>query len=205
MSVAKCDLAPPKDVTLGAKSVMGAIDFDPYSTNQINTLVEAARFYDRELYTLEDIVSKEWDAPLQKRAFIGAPAGAVLTRRLLNKTLKEYRKGNINQAILWLAHNEALIRSPWIWDFPVCIPFKRLRPCWYDDELDVYRTVAPADWSAIFFLPPPSPPALFHSAVSRFNNTFNPVGRIVFNEYSGDSDWEKSYKVANKKPYNYHS
>ena len=84
MSVAKCDLAPPKDVTLGAKSVMGAIDFDPYSTNQINTLVEAARFYDRDLYTLEDIVSKEWDAPLQKRAFIGAPAGAVLTRRLLN-------------------------------------------------------------------------------------------------------------------------
>lgn len=199
----KCDLAPPKDVVLGAKSVLGAIDFDPYSTKDINRLVNAARFIDRDEVSLEQIIYQDWESPGDKRVFVGAPTGAALTRRLINKTLKEYRAGRIEHAVLWLAHNEAIIRAPWLWDFPICIPFTRLRPTWWDDELEVFRPVAPSDWSAIVYLPPPHPSNRFQTMISKFHTAFSPLGRIVFNEYSSETDWEISYKNMKKHPYNY--
>ncbi len=202
---AKCDLAPPVDVVRAARSVLGVIDLDPYSTPDINRLVQAARFYDRNEISLEEIIRTDWESPNGKRVFVGAPTGAALTRRLLNKTLTEYRAGRIDHAVLWLAHNEALIRAPWVWDFPICIPFRRLRPTWWDDELEVFRGVAPSDWSAVVYLPPPESHQQFDAMVSRFHNAFNPIGRIVFNEYSGSNDWEKSYQITLKKPYNYKS
>ncbi len=198
-----CDLAPPTEVVLGARSVLGAIDFDPYSTKDINRAVLAARIYDRDQMSLDDIIREDWDIPGERRVFVGAPTGAALTRRLINKTLREYRKGTIDHAILWLAHNEAIIRAPWLWDFPICIPFRRLRPCWWDDELERFRNVSPSDWSAVVYLPPPEPANRFQTMLSRFHTVFNPIGRIVFNEYSGENDWEKSYQIANKQPYNY--
>ncbi|MBG46244.1 MAG: hypothetical protein CMB76_06965 [Euryarchaeota archaeon] len=199
----KCDLAPPKDVVLGAKSVLGSIDFDPYSTKDINRLVSAARFIDRDEISLEQIIYQDWDCPGDKRVFVGAPTGAALTRRLINKTLKEYRAGRIEHAVLWLAHNEAIIRAPWLWDFPICIPFTRLRPTWWDDELEVFRAVAPSDWSAIVYLPPPHPSNRFQTMIGKFHTAFSHLGRIVFNEYSGETDWEDAYKSTKKHAYNY--
>ena len=35
----KCDLAPPVDVITAARSVLGAIDLDPYSTKDILSLI----------------------------------------------------------------------------------------------------------------------------------------------------------------------
>tara|TARA_X000001036_G_scaffold180204_1_gene170572 strand:+ start:2001 stop:2630 length:630 start_codon:yes stop_codon:yes gene_type:complete len=201
----KCDLAPPSDVIQGARSVLGTIDLDPYSTKDINRAVTASRFYDRDAESLDSIVQKDWDCSGEKRVFVGAPAGAALTRRLVNKTLKEYRVGHIDQAVLWLAHNEAIIRLPWLWDFPVCIPFRRLRPQWWDDELETFRGVSPSDWSAIVYLPPPSNPSRFQTMLSRFQNVFGGMGRVVFDEYSGRSDWDESYQAAYKKQYDYRS
>jgi|TARA_X000001036_G_scaffold163327_1_gene155005 hypothetical protein len=200
--VDRCDLAPPSSVVQGARSVLGAIDLDPYSTKDINRLVTAARYYDRDEESLDDIIRKQWDVPGEGRVFVGAPAGAGLTRRLLNKTLIEYRAGRISHAVLYIGHNEAIIRSPWLWDFPICFPFRRLRPQWWDDELEVFRGISPADWSAVAYLPPPEPNQ-FHTMLSRFHNAFSPVGRVVFNEFSGESDWSDSYKATFGKDYTY--
>ena len=117
--VERCDLAPPADVITGARSVLGTIDLDPYSNKDINRSVLAARYFDRDKETLDQIVHKDWDVPNEKRVFVGAPAGAALTRRLINKTLTEYRQGRISHAVIWMAHNEAIIRGPWLWDFPI--------------------------------------------------------------------------------------
>ncbi len=198
-----CDLAPPEDVVLGARAVMGAVDLDPYSTKDINRLVMAAKYYNRDKELLEDIVRKDWDARGEKRVLVAPPAGAGATRRLINKTLVEYRKGRINEAILWLAHNETIIKAPWLWDFPICIPFRRLRPVWWDDEVEMFRGVSPSDWSAIIYLPPPEDPMLFQTKLSRFHTVFTRLGRIVFNQFSGEGDWEDSYKVMFKRSYNY--
>ena len=54
--VYKCDLAPPAPVIQGARSVLGTIDLDPYSTKDINRSVMAARFFDRNKETLENII-----------------------------------------------------------------------------------------------------------------------------------------------------
>lgn len=199
----RCELAPPPEVITLARAVLGAIDLDPYSTPAINGLVGAARFHDRDSLDFNALLAMDWDCPGEGRLFAGPPSGAGVTRRLLNKTLREYRAGRIQQALLWLAHNETLIRAPWLWDFPLCIPFRRLRPCFYDDELEQWRTVSPSDWSALLYLPPASPPVAFATALSRFCVAAAPLGRVVFDSSSGDDTWQHSYQSLIGRPYNY--
>lgn len=199
----RCDLAPPLDVIQAARSTMGAVDLDPYGSAQNNELVIAARYYDRDTEDFNMVIARDWDCPGEGRVFIGPPAGAGATRRLLNKCLREYRAGRIQQAVIWVAHNETLIRAPWVWDFPICIPFRRLRPCYWDDELEEWRTISPSDWSAIVYLPPASPPEAFYTKLSRFHVSFNAIGRIVFDANSGEDEWVRPYEVLTGKPYNY--
>jgi len=200
---AKCDLAPPPEVLTPARAVLGAIDLDPYSTPVINRLVLAARLYDRDRDDIETVLARPWECPGQGRVFLGPPIGAGASRRLLNKTLREYRAGRVRQALIWLGHNETIIRAPWLWDFPLCLPFRRLRPCYYDEELDEFRTVSPSDWSALVYLPPSDSAADFHAHLSRFHVAFAPLGRVVFNQYSGEDDWVAAYQQTMKHPYNY--
>jgi len=195
-------LGPPPNLVEAAKAVMGAIDFDPFSTTDINRLVTAAHFIDREQHDLDTVVAQDWELPGEKRALIAPPHGAQWSRRLANKTLREYRKGSVEQAVIWVANNETLTKIPWAWDFPVCIPFARLRPCWYDDELETFRTICPSSWSAVVYLPP-ADPQRFHTQLSRFYNTFLTMGSVVFSEDSGHRDWEKAYELGMNKKYNY--
>lgn len=197
------DLAPPPEVITQARAVLGAIDLDPYSTPTINQLVLAARIYDRDEEPLEHVVTRPWDVSGDRRLFVGPPVGAAATRRLLNKTLREYRAGRVREAVLWIGHNESIIRCPWLWDFPVCLPFRRLRPCYYDDELEEFRTVSPSDWSAIAYLPPSDSAMLFHNRLSRFHVAFSAIGRCVFNEFSGEGEWEAAYKAVTRRAYDY--
>lgn len=201
----KIDYGPPIEIVLPARSVLGSIDLDPFSTPKLNRIVTAARIYNRHKLELEDILAKEWDSRGEKRVFVGPPTGAAVTRRLLNKLLREYRAGRVSQAIAWIGHNESLIRMPWVWDFPVCIPFHRLRPCYYDEELDRFRNVSPSDWSAVIYLPPADDAYAFHAGVSRFHVSFAPVGRIVFNQYSGEDDWKEAYEVVMGKSYSFYT
>ena len=121
-------LAPPPRLVEAAKSVMGAIDFDPWSNKEINRLVNAAKIFDRDKLDLDTVLAKEWELPGEKGLSSLPAHGAQWTRRLANKALREYRKGRIDQALLWISHNESLTKLPWMWEYPVCIPFRRLRP-----------------------------------------------------------------------------
>jgi len=201
--VNKIDFGPPQEIILPARSVLGSIDLDPWSNPLINRLVMAARIYDRDSESIEDILARPWDVPGEQRVFVGPPTGAGATRRLLNKLLREYRSGRVKHAVAWIGHNESIIRMPWIWDFPICIPFRRLRPCYYDDELDTFRNISPSDWSAVVYLPPADDHYGFHSGMSKFHCSFSPLGRVIFNEHSGEDDWTKSYQILMKQPYNY--
>jgi hypothetical protein len=199
----KIDFGPPIEIVLPARSVLGAIDLDPYSTPKINQIVTAARIFDRDQLGMDDIVSRSWETRGQKRVFVGPPTGAGATRRLLNKLIREYRAGHVSHAIAWIGHNESIIRMPWVWDFPICMPFRRLRPCYYDDELEKFRSVSPSDWSAVIYLPPADDAYGFHAGLSKFHVAFSQVGRIVFNQYSGEDDWAEAYEIVMGRPYNY--
>lgn len=199
----QCDLAAPAAVIEQARAVLGAIDLDPYTTPINNRLTLAARLYDRDRLDLETVLAQPWEVPGEGRVFVGPPIGAAATRRLVNKTLREYRAGRVREAVLWLGHNETLTRVPWLWDFPICIPFRRLRPCYYDEELDTFRSISPSDWSLVAYLPPSDSADLFHSRLSRFHVAFSVLGRVVFNQHSGEDDWAQAYRIVMKQPYNY--
>lgn len=201
----RVDLAPPPEVVRAARATLGAIDLDPYSTALINGLVLAGRIYDRDQEDFDAVLARPWDSRGDGRVFIGPPTGAGVSRRLLHKLLAEYRSGRVRQAVVWLGHNETLIRTPWLWDFPMCLPFRRLRPCYFDDELEEWRSVAPSDWSAIVYLPPASPPEAFHTGFSRFAVAFGALGRVVFDSGSGDDDWQRHYQVLTGRAYDFRS
>lgn len=182
---------------------MGAIDLDPFSTPHNNQLVSAARIYNCELIHLDEICRREWTCEGEQRMFLSTPTGARDSRRLLNKALREYQMGRIKQAILWVAMHESMIRHPWFWDFPVCVPFRRLRASWYDDELDRWKPINAATWSFVVYLPPATPNTLFMTQLSRFSVAFAGIGRVVFNQFSGEDDWIDSYKLRTKRAYDF--
>ena len=62
-----------------SKAVMGAIDFDPFTTPDLNRLVCAAKIYDRNEGDLETAIAMDWDIPGEKRVFAGCAHGAEWT------------------------------------------------------------------------------------------------------------------------------
>lgn len=198
-------LAPPHDVLVMAKSVLGGIDFDPFSTPIANRAVTAARFLDRSVLEMDDIIASEWDTASHKRMFLAVAPGIGVSnaRRLLNKTLIEYQAGRVNQAVIWVAVHESMIACPWIWDHPVCIPFRRLRPRFWDDEIEGFRNASPSAWSFVFFLPPAGNARRTHRAITNFHTLFSGLGRIVFNQHSGEDDWIDGFRLCTNKPYNF--
>jgi hypothetical protein len=196
-------LIPPAAVIEVARATMGGIDLDPYSDGEINHVVQAARYLERT-DDLEVATGRHWSPAGAKRVLLAAPNGLRRSRALANKLLAEYRAGHIHQAILWSGSNELLTSCPWIWDFPVCLPFRRLAPQFWDDELERAERVLPADWSAIAYLPPPEPSATFRSAVARFHAAAAPIGRVVLDEWSGESRWQDCYEARIGKAYPFH-
>ena len=100
----------------------------PHSTPKINEMVMAAKFNNRLTMTLDDVCSCDWQIRGEKRVFLGPPSMAIISRRLLNKAFREYRAGRVEQLLVVLSHNETMTKCPWIWDYPVCIPFKGFGP-----------------------------------------------------------------------------
>lgn len=195
------ELIPPKIVIEVARSTMGGIDLDPFSNAEVNHVVQAARYLERT-DCLEVATGRHWTPSGQKRVLLNAPSGVPLGRALANKLLMEYRAGHIREAVFWAGSNEVLTRCPWIWDFPVCIPFSRLAPQFWDDELEQPIRVAPADWSAIVHLPVPWPTAACHRSLARFHAAAAPHGRVVLDKWSGESRWQDAY-AAQGRPYDY--
>lgn len=195
--------APPKEIILMTKAVFGNVDLDPYSLPVNNRAMMARRIYDRSQLSIDDICAMDWEAPGEKKAFVSIAGPAVPSKRLLNKTLLEYQRGNISQALLWIANNESLTRCPWLWDHPVCIPFRRLKPLYWDSIREEFLSFAPADWSAVVYLPPHGTAVEYHTMLSRFHVSFSAFGRVIFNQFSGEGDWEAAYRAYMRKDYNY--
>lgn len=189
-------LAPPKAVVDVARFTMGGIDLDPFSTSEVNRLVQAARFLDR---TGGSPFTSDWVPGGSGRLFLAVHTGIDLSRRLALTAHHGYRSGHIKEAVLWFGCNEIITHCPWLWDFPVCLPFRRLAPCFWDDELERFTRVQPADWSAIVYLPVASPSERFHDSVARFHAAASPVGRIVFDQWSGEGRWEEPWRLSRKQ------
>jgi len=159
---------------------MGRIDYDPTSDAVQQVLVDATSVPSLEANPLKD----HWHG----NVFV-APKGAVRTNRIwLNKTINEYRNHHINSFVFFTNASEILRAAPVIFDYPLCIPFKRVKQLKATSE--GFEPISPSMWNVVIYGPPIETTVSSIDRISLFYNTFRDIGRVCFNEYAGDS-WQR--------------
>ena len=168
---------------------MGSIDFDPTSDPVQQVLVDATSVPSIEVNPLQE----HWHGNVWV-----APKGAVRDCRVwLNKTLSEYRNGYINSFVFFSSASELLRAAPVVWDYPICIPFKRVKQLRATST--GFEPVSPSTWNLIVYGPPISQALTDIDKVSLFYDSFRDLGRVIYSEYAGDG-WIKDleYYEENK-------
>ena len=184
----KLPLYPTPQIIDRARQVMGSIDFDPTSDPIQQVLVEATAVPTIDKNPLQE----HWEGNVWV-----APKGAVRDCRIwLNKTLNEYRNGYIKSFVFFSSASELLRAAPVIWDYPVCIPFKRVKQL--RATSNGFESVCPSTWNLIIFGPPLDQTLNDIDKVSLFYSTFRDIGRIIYNEYAGDN-WSKDLEYFEEK------
>jgi hypothetical protein len=190
-------LAPPQAVIDVARRTMGAVDL-VVGDSLAGRASEAARC----LPPGEAWGPLHWPVVGKGRALLPIRSGGLRkARSLAGALLRSYRAGRVSEAVVWCGSSEILPSCPWFWDFPVCLPFRRLAAQYWDDELEELRRVAPSGWSAIVYLPPAAPQSEFARGLARFHVAAGAIGRVVLDERSGDSTWDQSYQALTGKEY----
>ena len=176
----KLPLYPTPQLIERARTVMGSIDYDPTSDPVQQVLVDATSVPGIEVNPIKE----HWHGNVWV-----SPKGAVRDCRIwLTKTINEYRNGYINSFVYFCSASELLRASPVIWDYPVCIPFKRVKQL--RATSNGFEPVSPSTWNLLVYGPPVDQTLTDIDKVTLFYNTFRDVGRVIYNEYAGDS-WAK--------------
>ncbi len=159
---------------------MGSIDYDPTSDPVQQVLVNATSVPSIEVNPIQE----QWHGNVWV-----APKGAVRNSRIwLNKTISEYRNGHINSFIFFSSASELLRASPVIWDYPVCIPFKRVKQLRATKK--GFEPVCPSTWNFLVYGPPVEQVISDIDRVTLFHQTYRDIGRVIYSEYAGDN-WNK--------------
>jgi len=176
----KLPLYPTPQVIERARTVMGSIDFDPTSDPVQQVLVDATSVPSIEVNPLQE----HWHG----NVFV-SPKGAVKNTRIwLNKTINEYRNGYIKSFVFFTSASEILRASPVLWDYPICIPFRRVRQ--FRATKSGFEAVSPSTWNCIAYGPPLDVTLNNIDRIALFYNSFRDIGRVIYNEYAGDN-WSK--------------
>jgi len=176
----KLPLYPTPQLIDRARIVMGGIDYDPTSDPVQQALVEATAVPSIEVNPLQE----HWHGNVWV-----SPKGAVRNSRIwFNKTVNEYRNGHINSFMFFTSASEILRAAPVVWDYPICIPFKRIKQL--RATAKGFESVCPSTWNAVIYGPPTDVSISNIDKVSLFYSTFRDIGRIIYNEFAGDS-WFK--------------
>ena len=163
-----------------AQHVITLDTFDPTSDPVQQVLVDAVSVPSIEINPLQE----HWHG----NVFV-APKGAVRNTRIwLNKTINEYRNGHIKSFIFFTSASEIIRASPVIFDYPICIPFKRVKQL--RATSNGFEATSPSTWNIIIYGPPLDEVLSNIDKVTLFHNTFRDIGRVCFNEYAGDG-WQK--------------
>lgn len=176
----KLPLYPTPELIERARKVMGSIDFDPTSDPVQQVLVDATSVPAIDVNPLQ----QTWHGNVWV-----SPKGAVRNTRVwLNKTINEYRNNHINSFVFFTSASEVMRACPVIWDYPVCIPFKRIKQL--RATSNGFEPVCPSSWNVLLYGPPLDQAISNIDKVTLFYSSFRDVGRIIYNEYAGDS-WLK--------------
>lgn len=184
----KLPLYPTPQLIDRARIVMGGIDYDPTSDPVQQVLVDATSVPSIEINPLQE----HWHGNVWV-----APKGAVRNTRIwLNKTINEYRNGYINSFTFFTSASEILRAAPVVWDYPICIPFKRIKQL--RATAGGFESVCPSTWNVIIYGPPTNAAISDIDKVSLFYSTFRDIGRVIYNEFAGDS-WTKDLEYYDEQ------
>ena len=176
----KLPLYPTPQLIERARTVMGSIDYDPTSDPVQQVLVDSTSVPSLEVNPLQE----HWHGNVWV-----APKGAVRNSRIwLNKTISEYRNGYIKSFVYFTSASELLRAAPVVWDYPMCIPFRRIKQLRATPE--GFESVCPSTWNFLLYGPPLDDVITDIDKVTLFYNSFRDIGRVIFNEFAGDS-WAK--------------
>ena len=166
----KLPLYPTPQIIERARTVMGSIDFDPTSDPVQQVLVDSTAVPSLEVNPLQI----HW----QGNVFV-APKGALRNNRMwFNKTVDEYRNGHIKSFIFFTSASELLRGAPVMHDYPMCIPFKRVKQL--RATAKGFEPIAPSTWNVIIYGPPLETVISDIDKVTLFYNTFRDIGRVLF-------------------------
>ena len=167
---------------------MGSIDYDPTSDPVQQVLVDATSVPSIEINPLQE----HWHG----NVFV-SPKGAVRNNRIwFNKTISEYRNNYIDSFIFFTSASEIIRASPAIFDYPICIPFKRVKQL--RATATGFEPVSPSTWNVIVYGPPVDQAMSNIDKISLFYSTFRDIGRICFNEFAGDN-WAKDLEYFEER------
>ena len=176
----KLPLYPTPQLIERARELIGGIDYDPTSDPVQQVLVDATAVPAIETNPLQE----HWHGNVWVAA-----KGAVRNSSLwLNKTINEYRNGFINSFVFFTSASELLRAAPVVWDYPMCIPFRRIKQLRATSA--GFEPVCPSTWNFLIYGPPLDATMNSIDKVSMFHSCFRDVGRIIYSEYAGD-DWSK--------------
>ena len=179
----KLPLYPTPQIIERARTVMGSIDFDPTSDPVQQVLVDSTSVPSIEVNPL----STHWHG----NVFVAAKGAVKNSRLWFNKTVSEYRNGYVNSFIYFMSASEILRAAPSVFDYPFCIPFKRVKQLRAGP--DGFDAISPSTWNVIVYGPPVDQVISDIDKVTLFYNTFRDIGRVCFSEFAGDS-WMADYE-----------
>lgn len=102
-----------------AREVMGSIDLDPASCDEANEIVKATKYYTIR----ENGLVQPWSG----NVFMNCPYGRKGQSTWTAKIIEEFKKGNIEQAIVLV---NAATGNKWfepLWQYPICFVRRRIK------------------------------------------------------------------------------
>jgi len=121
----------PSKYIEAARAVMNGIDLDPASCELANRTVKATTFYTKE----ENGLTQEWygcvwlNPPFSDESTPTGPKGAQAgaTTFFVEKLIREYRSGNVKQAVLLVNAKHDVSWFYQLWEFPICFAHHKVR------------------------------------------------------------------------------
>jgi phage N-6-adenine-methyltransferase len=149
----------PIEIVTPARTVLGAIDLDPPSTDAANQIVKAKRIYTKQ----DDGLKQEWNG----RVWLNPPYTHSEIVAFVSKMLTERKAGRVTTGIM-LTHNYT--DTVWFHDaasIADAICFTRGRVKFYKSNGEI---AAPTQGQAIFY---------FGDAVDLFRREFESIGMVL--------------------------
>lgn len=164
-----------------ARSVLGRIDLDPFSSSLWNKKIKASRYLDESYNALESHWFPEGGTGLT--ALVNPPGdrSGAKAKRAWELTEQHHREGWLGGGVIWVAFNLGQLRtlqrtgaerSPLHADFVRCIPSRRIP---YDETPGVTSS-HPSHDTAIMLLPANSSEGRYQRA--RFRELCRELGEV---------------------------